>query len=194
MIVSRSMAEFLLGKDLPKPKGGGRSYFLLSKKTPHRNLGGPYKTKEEALERERQVQYFKRRGNPSSFHERDHDWDQPLALDGTTRNQIVRHYEKYGRNMLPYLKGHDVLVVIALTALPGFVGPADHKAAPGDDEIATDASPGLRFAAGYALTLAVTMALYHRDASEDGRGQVIDLALYEPLLRASEASAASVVR
>lgn len=114
MIVSRSMAEFLLGKDLPKPKGGGRSYFLLSKKTPHRNLGGPYKTKEEALERERQVQYFKRRGNPSSFHERDHDWDQPLALDGTTRKQIVRHYEKYGRNMLPYLKGHDVLVVIAL--------------------------------------------------------------------------------
>jgi crotonobetainyl-CoA:carnitine CoA-transferase CaiB-like acyl-CoA transferase len=51
---------------------------------------------------------------------------------------------------------------------------------------------------GYALAdymaaawnaFAVAMALYHRDASDDGRGQVIDLALYEPLLRASEASA-----
>jgi formyl-CoA transferase len=51
---------------------------------------------------------------------------------------------------------------------------------------------------GYALAdymsaawnaFAVAMALYHRDASADGRGQVIDLALYEPLLRASEASA-----
>ncbi len=36
---------------------------------------------------------------------------------------------------------------------------------------------------------AVAMALYHRDAQGDGRGQVIDLALYEPLLRASEATA-----
>ncbi len=51
---------------------------------------------------------------------------------------------------------------------------------------------------GYALAdymcaawnaFSVAMALYHRDAQEDGRGQVIDLALYEPLLRASEASA-----
>jgi len=36
---------------------------------------------------------------------------------------------------------------------------------------------------------AIAMALYHRDAGGDGRGQVIDLALYEPLLRASEATA-----
>ena len=35
---------------------------------------------------------------------------------------------------------------------------------------------------------AIAMALYHRDAQGDGRGQVIDLALYEPLLRASEAT------
>ena len=51
---------------------------------------------------------------------------------------------------------------------------------------------------GYALAdymsaawnaFSVAMALYHRDAQEDGRGQVIDLALYEPLLRASEAAA-----
>jgi hypothetical protein len=51
---------------------------------------------------------------------------------------------------------------------------------------------------GYALAdymsaaynaFAVAMVLYHRDAQGDGRGQVIDLALYEPLLRASEASA-----
>jgi formyl-CoA transferase len=51
---------------------------------------------------------------------------------------------------------------------------------------------------GYALAdymsaaynaFAVAMVLYHRDAQGDGRGQVIDLALYEPLLRASEAAA-----
>ena len=35
----------------------------------------------------------------------------------------------------------------------------------------------------------VAMALYERDRSENGRGQVIDLALYEPMLRSSEASA-----
>ncbi len=52
--------------------------------------------------------------------------------------------------------------------------------------------------AGYALgdymaaawnAFAIAMALYHRDAQRDGRGQVIDMALYEPLLRASEAAA-----
>jgi crotonobetainyl-CoA:carnitine CoA-transferase CaiB-like acyl-CoA transferase len=36
---------------------------------------------------------------------------------------------------------------------------------------------------------AISMALYERDVSGDGRGQVIDLALYEPLLRSSEAAA-----
>ncbi len=33
-------------------------YFVLSEKT-KKNLGGPYKTKEEALKRLRQVEYFK---------------------------------------------------------------------------------------------------------------------------------------
>ncbi len=36
-------------------------YHVLSKKT-HRNLGGPYKTREEALKRLRQVEYFKHLG------------------------------------------------------------------------------------------------------------------------------------
>lgn len=36
---------------------------------------------------------------------------------------------------------------------------------------------------------AVAMALYERIAGGEGRGQVIDLALYEPMLRSSEASA-----
>ena len=35
-------------------------YVLLSKKT-GKKLGGPYKTREQALKRERQVQFFKRR-------------------------------------------------------------------------------------------------------------------------------------
>jgi crotonobetainyl-CoA:carnitine CoA-transferase CaiB-like acyl-CoA transferase len=48
---------------------------------------------------------------------------------------------------------------------------------------------------GYALAdylsaawnaFAIAMALYARDTHPEGRGQVIDLALYEPLLRASE--------
>ncbi len=33
-------------------------YFVLSKKT-RKNLGGPYKTRDEALKRLRQVEYFK---------------------------------------------------------------------------------------------------------------------------------------
>jgi hypothetical protein len=38
------------------PKG----YVLLSKTT-GKKLGGPYKTREQAVKRERQVQFFKRR-------------------------------------------------------------------------------------------------------------------------------------
>lgn len=33
-------------------------YFVLSKKT-RRNLGGPYQTREEAIKRLRQVEFFK---------------------------------------------------------------------------------------------------------------------------------------
>jgi hypothetical protein len=36
-------------------------YYVLSKKT-RRNLGGPYKTRGEALKRLRQVEFFKHRG------------------------------------------------------------------------------------------------------------------------------------
>lgn len=36
-------------------------YFVLSEKT-RKNLGGPYKTKEEAEKRLRQVEYFKHLG------------------------------------------------------------------------------------------------------------------------------------
>ncbi len=39
-----------------KPQG----YVLLSKTT-GKKLGGPYKTRDQALKRERQVQFFKRR-------------------------------------------------------------------------------------------------------------------------------------
>ncbi len=35
-----------------------KGYYVISKKT-RRNLGGPYKTKAEALTRLRQVEYFK---------------------------------------------------------------------------------------------------------------------------------------
>ena len=40
------------------PKG----YVLYSKSTPRKRLGGPYKSREEAVKRERQVQFFKRKG------------------------------------------------------------------------------------------------------------------------------------
>jgi hypothetical protein len=39
------------------PKG----YVLYSKSTPRKRLGGPSKTREQAVKRERQVQFFKRR-------------------------------------------------------------------------------------------------------------------------------------
>ncbi|KKT97201.1 MAG: hypothetical protein UX35_C0016G0015 [Microgenomates group bacterium GW2011_GWA1_46_15] len=35
-----------------------KGYYVLSEKT-RRNLGGPYKTREEAVKRLRQVEYFK---------------------------------------------------------------------------------------------------------------------------------------
>jgi hypothetical protein len=43
---------------ITKKKDG---YYVLSKKT-KRNLGGPYQTREEALKRLRQVEFFKHRG------------------------------------------------------------------------------------------------------------------------------------
>ncbi|RMF91244.1 MAG: CoA transferase [Nitrospinota bacterium] len=48
--------------------------------------------------------------------------------------------------------------------------------------------PGFNVAdymAGIFNALAVMMALYHRDARQTGEGQVIDLALYEPIFRIS---------
>jgi hypothetical protein len=36
-------------------------YYVLSEKT-EKNLGGPYKTREEAVKRLRQVEFFKHRG------------------------------------------------------------------------------------------------------------------------------------
>ena len=39
------------------PKG----YVLYSKSKPRKRLGGPYKAREQAMKRERQVQFFKRR-------------------------------------------------------------------------------------------------------------------------------------
>jgi len=38
-----------------------KGYVLYSKSTPRKKLGGPYKTRKEAVTRERQVQFFKRR-------------------------------------------------------------------------------------------------------------------------------------
>ena len=61
MIVSKTSAEKRLGKKLKSawPKGSRKgSYYLLSSDGA-RNLGGPYKSKKEAQDRERQVQYFK---------------------------------------------------------------------------------------------------------------------------------------
>ena len=116
MIVSRTTAEGLLGKKLKSawPKGSRKtSYYLLSS-TGERNLGGPYKSREKALDRERQVQYFKSRKNPADFHSRPHDWEQIVTLDGDTRGEVLSHYEDKGRYMLPYLRNHDVIVVLAL--------------------------------------------------------------------------------
>ena len=40
---------------------GKNGYHVISEKT-KKNLGGPYKTREEALKRLRQVEYFKHQG------------------------------------------------------------------------------------------------------------------------------------
>lgn len=55
--------------------------------------------------------------NPNAFTDRFHDWDQVLVRHGRTvkrRGQIRDYYMREGRKMLPYLKGHDVLVVLGL--------------------------------------------------------------------------------
>jgi hypothetical protein len=38
-----------------------KGYVLYSKSTPRKKLGGPYKSRAQAIKRERQVQFFKRR-------------------------------------------------------------------------------------------------------------------------------------
>lgn len=66
MIVSKSSAEVILGKslktlgDVDKRHKGKRSYYVLSETG--KNMGGPY-TKDGAIKRLRQVEYFKH--NPS---------------------------------------------------------------------------------------------------------------------------------
>jgi len=60
VIVSRSEAQRRLGRKLKGLGFGRRSYYVLSEKKPHKNLGGPY-DKTAALRRLRQVEGFKRR-------------------------------------------------------------------------------------------------------------------------------------
>jgi len=60
MIVARKKAKELLGSEgIDRPKFSGKRWFLLSRSRPYRNLGG-FRTKQEAEEHERAVQYFKR--------------------------------------------------------------------------------------------------------------------------------------
>ncbi len=51
MVIRKTPKGFVLYSSKPNSKTGKR-----------RRLGGPYKTKEEALKRERQVQFFKSSG------------------------------------------------------------------------------------------------------------------------------------
>lgn len=60
MIVQKAEAEKRMEKKL---KGRKVDWFLLSSMGT-RKLGGPYRTRAEAQERERQVQFFKRQANP----------------------------------------------------------------------------------------------------------------------------------
>jgi len=59
MIVSTTKARKLLKNNKLETLGNGKpSYYVLSEKKPHKNLGGPY-TKEEAKKRLGQVERFK---------------------------------------------------------------------------------------------------------------------------------------
>jgi len=75
MIVSRAKAEEYLGKKLEGLGGRKRSYYVLTKDG-SKNLGGPY-TKEKAKERLKQVETFKRMGNPESENPRKRLYIKP---------------------------------------------------------------------------------------------------------------------
>jgi len=60
VIVSKTQAQRLLGRELEGRGFGRRSYYVLSERKPHKNLGGPY-DKAGAERRLRQVEGFKRR-------------------------------------------------------------------------------------------------------------------------------------
>ena len=57
----RKASHGLGGKEEPMIKKVSGGYKVVSEKT-GKNLGGPYKTKEEAKKRLRQVEFFKHRG------------------------------------------------------------------------------------------------------------------------------------
>jgi len=53
-------------------------------------------------------------GNPSSFWDRSHDWDQVLIQKGKTRRtrgQILEYYKKNAKKIWPYLEGQTVMVI-----------------------------------------------------------------------------------
>lgn len=54
MIVKKSDGYYVMSKRTHKDSKSG--------KTVHKNLGGPYKTRDEALKRLRQIEFFKHQG------------------------------------------------------------------------------------------------------------------------------------
>lgn len=136
-------------------------------------------------------------------HEAQELFKRLVALsDGVVENFRPGTLERWNVGPEELLEVNPGLVMLRLSGY-GQTGPYRHKGA--FDRIAS-AFGGVHYVtgypdappvrAGYALAdymaayvgaFAMAMALYWRDA-KGGRGQVIDLALYEPILRASEGS------
>lgn len=120
MIVKRAEAERRVPSIKKAPKW--KKWFLLSANGT-KNLGG-YRLKSEAVQREREVQFFKHRkknpqeiGNPKPFGEREHNWNEVLIQKGNkrrTRKQILDYYLENEEKIWPYLKGQTVMVILGV--------------------------------------------------------------------------------
>lgn len=113
MIVSKTSAEGFLGKKLEGLGGGRRSYYVLSADG-SKNLGGPY-TREKAVKRLQQVEYFKR--NPSENVPADTVLYAQVVSEARRKfdvwpsvyasSWVVREYKKRGGRYVNPLMGLD---------------------------------------------------------------------------------------
>lgn len=100
-----NLKQFVIKKTLSEVISHTKKGWTLKSKTTGRNLGGPYKTKGEAIKREGQVQYFKNLNEEQHVFINYHEWGW-FAPDGTHHDgqntENASYHQQYLKKLTTY--------------------------------------------------------------------------------------------